>query len=242
MSSTSTSTESRTPEEAGGAEETGLTLVDWIVAIAMALLASTFVVVGSVVFQGADTALIDRLIAEGLLVSDVFTEAELADVTYSLAWWSGIGFIATGVAVFVADGWYVLRRRREVRTATTGLAGAYAFAPSALVGAIASYLTGFVPGSPVIGGAVAAYLHTSDRSGAVKVGAVSGLLAAAPILLLLTVVFGALVVASFSIDVAAGGVLFAGIYVFTVVLTTVLFVGLSAGGGYLGAVVAGSGR
>ena len=59
---------------------------------------------------------------------------------------------------------------------------------NALIGAVAATLLAFVPFSPVLGGAVAAYLQGGDQSDAIRVGALSGLLTAIPLVLILLVV------------------------------------------------------
>jgi hypothetical protein len=108
----------------------------------------------------------------------------------------------------------------------------------ALVGAIATIVLSFVPFSPVLGGGIAAYLNGADTSRGVRVGAVSGLIATVPLVLLgllFAVVFGAFAVGARGGVVAGlGGILI--VLVFGVV-ATVYTVGLSALGGYLGAYV-----
>lgn len=108
---------------------------------------------------------------------------------------------------------------------------------NALVGGIASIVLAFLPFSPVIGGFVAGYLHDDDRGAALKVGALAGLVALVPLLFI-----------GFVIMVFAGFGLFAGVPRASIVFVFILLiaglfailytVGLSAAGGYLGAIVA----
>lgn len=109
---------------------------------------------------------------------------------------------------------------------------------NALVGGVASIVLAFLPLSPLVGGFVSGYLHDADRSAAIRVGALAGLVALVPLLFLGLVVFlfvgGGLAVAGaprasvvFVFVVLVGGT-------FAVLYT----VGLSAVGGYLGAIVA----
>lgn len=51
---------------------------------------------------------------------------------------------------------------------------------NAVIGAVVSVVTSFVPFSPILGGAVAAYLEEGTRSDAARVGALSGLLLVVP--------------------------------------------------------------
>ncbi|WP_135663141.1 DUF5518 domain-containing protein [Halorhabdus rudnickae] len=59
---------------------------------------------------------------------------------------------------------------------------------NALIGAVVAVVLAFVPFSPVLGGATAGYLQGGDQSDALRVGALSGLLASIPLVLLMLVV------------------------------------------------------
>jgi hypothetical protein len=115
---------------------------------------------------------------------------------------------------------------------------------SALVGAVVTVVTSFVPLSPLLGGAVAAYLRGGDRSESLRVGAISGLIAAVPfagVLGLVFVGFGLFGIAGASGGMGAGPGLgiatFLLIAVFVLVVAALLSAGLSAAGGYILAVV-----
>lgn len=117
---------------------------------------------------------------------------------------------------------------QPIRDATgTGLA------PVSVVGALVAFVTGFIPGSPLIGGAVAGWLLREDgRRGAVA-GTIAGLLFSLPTVLVLWVIF----------TVALGGTLLGAVpaaFGFVVVLFGLLglayTLGLGALGGYLGVV------
>ncbi|WP_411964404.1 DUF5518 domain-containing protein [Haloferax sp. YSMS24] len=109
---------------------------------------------------------------------------------------------------------------------------------SALVGAIASIVLSPLPGSTILGGALAGYLTGTDRGVGTKSGALSGLFVS-----LVAVLFGFVALAFFSIFAIAGprGVFGLGILGLVVVvlvgLAVILLytVGLGALGGYLGA-------
>lgn len=108
---------------------------------------------------------------------------------------------------------------------------------NAFVGAVVTVVFSFVPFSPVLGGAVAAYLQKGDSNESLRVGAISGLMAAAPLVLIVSFVFGFLSLITFTeaepvatgffwliLLVAAGAIL-------------VYTVGLSAVGGFVGHVL-----
>lgn len=102
-----------------------------------------------------------------------------------------------------------------------------------VVGALVAFLTGFIPGSPLIGGAVAGWLVRADGRRGALAGAIAGLLFSLPTVLVLWVIF----------TVALGVTLLGAIpaaFGFVVVLFGLAGVaytlGLGALGGYLGVV------
>ena len=103
----------------------------------------------------------------------------------------------------------------------------------AVVGAIAAFLTGFVPGSPILGGLLVGWLRRDDPSGGATVGALAGFLFALPTAVVASLFFGVFVGASFvgAIPAASGLLLF-----LAFALGAAYTVGLGALGGYLGVV------
>lgn len=104
---------------------------------------------------------------------------------------------------------------------------------SALVGGLATLLLGFVPLSPVLGGAIAGYLRRGSRRTGLKIGAAAGLVAAIPS-------FVGLVVLSLFVVAGPGGssaVRFVLLVLLGMTVISVYVVGLSIAGGYLGVVV-----
>ncbi|QSG12761.1 putative membrane protein [Halapricum desulfuricans] len=106
---------------------------------------------------------------------------------------------------------------------------------NAVVGAVVTVLASFIPFSPVLGGAVAGYLQKEDSSTALKVGALSGAIAAIPFLFVVALLGSVLPFLPAFFD---GPGAFAGIFVvfaiFAILASVVYTVGLSAIGGYLG--------
>lgn len=115
--------------------------------------------------------------------------------------------------------------RDVVRTSTPALA---------VVGALVAFFTAFVPGSPVLGGLLAGWLHRDDPRQGATIGALAGLLFALPTVLLTSLFFGVFVGASFfgAVPAAFG---FAAFLVFA--LGTAYTVGLGALGGYVGVIL-----
>lgn len=107
---------------------------------------------------------------------------------------------------------------------------------NAVLGGVAAIVLSFVPLSPVLGGAIAGYLQGGSRNDGLRVGALSGLVAAIP---LGFVVVGLLLVTGlFALGVGPRGG--AGIAVFLLfsvvglVLVALYTVGLGAVGGWIG--------
>ncbi|HKL27729.1 MAG TPA: DUF5518 domain-containing protein [Natrialbaceae archaeon] len=105
------------------------------------------------------------------------------------------------------------------------------------LGAVVTVVFSFIPFSPVLGGAVAAYLQKGDGNESLRVGAISGLMAAAPLVLIITFVFGFLSL----IPLAEGEPVATGFFwlilLFSAGVILVYSVGLSAAGGFVGHVI-----
>ena len=105
---------------------------------------------------------------------------------------------------------------------------------NAVVGGLASILLGFVPFSPVLGGAVAGYLHGGQRGAGLRVGAYSGVVAAIPLVLFL--LFGSLLAGvALAGDALLGvGAVFGFGFFVLIVVGGLYTVALGAVGGWLG--------
>lgn len=108
---------------------------------------------------------------------------------------------------------------------------------SALLGAVVSVVTSFVPLSPVIGGGVAGYLYAGSRKDGLRVGAVSGAIAVIPVVLLVALVFGGLGFFTIVEDALRTAAFFVALLLVVTLLVVGLSAGLSAVGGYLGVYV-----
>lgn len=103
---------------------------------------------------------------------------------------------------------------------------------NALIGALVTVVLSFTGFSPVIGGGVAGYLQGNGTSDGLRVGAISGLVASIPMLLVFLLVFGALPFLPF--EFAALSFVF---MIFVAVFLVGYTVLLSAAGGYVGGYV-----
>ncbi|AHG05047.1 hypothetical protein HALDL1_16710 [Halobacterium sp. DL1] len=202
-------------------------VVDWLVAALLVVAGAVLAVPGAILYATVDEELARELVAEQTVESTVFTEAETIVVTEALGSWGGLGLVVTGLALVAAGVWFLVHYRRVRERG-----GERAVAESrrnVVLGAAVTAVTSSIPLSPVLGGALAGYLERAG--GPVESGALSGVVASAPAVLLL--VFPAVGVATVSVPLAAvlfGALLFAVVYL----------VALSALGGYLGGAVADS--
>ncbi|QDX40633.1 DUF5518 domain-containing protein [Salarchaeum sp. JOR-1] len=100
---------------------------------------------------------------------------------------------------------------------------------NALIGAAVTVVLSFTGVSPLLGGAAAGYLQANGPGDGARVGAISGIVASLPLILVLALFAGALPFAP--IEFAALGVV---AILFVVVFAVGFTAALSAAGGYIG--------
>lgn len=108
---------------------------------------------------------------------------------------------------------------------------------NAIVGAVITLGLSFTGFSPLLGGGVAGYLQAEPPASGAKVGAVSGAIAAIPLLLLVILGFGLFAAVPAGAGGFHGGIEVALIFGVMLPMMLLWFVGLSAAGGYLGAYI-----
>ncbi len=101
---------------------------------------------------------------------------------------------------------------------------------NALIGAIATFLLSFTGISPILGGALAAYLEGGETRDGLRVGALSGVIASLPLVLVVLLGF-AFYPVSTDVGVALGGI---ALLFVVVALIAGYVVALSALGGVIG--------
>ena len=209
--------------------------VDWVVTALLVLGGMLFGLVGVFLNSVTNRAEIARLVADGTIESTVLSDAELVDVTYAMAWWGGLGLAVMGAVLVVGGVGFLayrrrVRRRREETDVTTPDT-----TTNAIVGAVVSVVGGFIPFSPILGGAVAGYLERGDRTAGARVGGLSGLVASVPIFVLFAFLIGGLFVVSAEISFGLGAASVALVLAIALFVAVVYMVLLGAVGGYIGA-------
>lgn len=207
--------------------------VDWLLGVIVAVLGLGLTVVGVGTYAWADRATIAEVVTAESTEVNGLTPSEAITATVPFVNWFSVGIALTGLALVAAAVWFV-RARRETRQRIASEGGTTAtFWASAVYGAAVTVLVSFVPGSGVVGGAVAAYL--SEGGSRTRVGAAAGLVGWAltgP--LLVFVVIGVLAGAG-AIDMLAGGAVLGAI----AIVGELVALGLNAGFGALGGYVVG---
>lgn len=216
-------------------------VLEWLIGALLALVGLGTTLGGSAVLWASDDELIAEAIAEGVregsVESDVLTPGELTAVATETAFWLGVGLAVTGLAMVAVGILYVVGRRRTRRSPDTGNPREVLFA-HAVLGAVATGVLSFVPASPILGGGVAGYVHRK-RGGPTKAGAVSGLLAALPLVGILVFLAIGLLSGFGAAGVGGLGVVLGIAMVIAILAALIYFVGLGALGGFLGDAIAG---
>lgn len=232
MGSTETS-DVATAERGGSVGHPVPAVLDWLIAAIVALVGMALIVAGSALVFAIDRPLIAEAVSDGTLTSDVLTGEEMVELVLAVATWTGAGLLVTGGLLLVGGVAYAIHRRRSRRAAAAGQPVSY-FWTNAVLGAVTTVVASFLPFSPAIGGGVAGYLERGESERATSVGALSGLLAAAPLLvvllfLLVGVVVGLTDAGEIGVAVVAGTATLLGLMVVAVVGA-----GLGAIGGFVG--------
>lgn len=214
-------------------------LVDWVTAALLVFGGLLFATAGTGLYSLADRSRIAGWVAEGQLTSTELTDAELIDTTQALLTWGGIGMAVTG-AVLVVGGVAFLLYRSRMRARTTSADPDST--TLAIIGAVVTVVTSFVPFSPVLGGTVSGYLQGGDAGDGARVGAYAGLAAAVPFALLALFVLGGFSIAAVELGLGGLGVFVGLALVFSLFVSVAYLVGLSALGGYLGVSLAARNR
>jgi len=180
---------------------------------------------GAALYLAVDRQRIATLVREGEFRFDVFTEEEAIDALVALGEWGGIGLAAAGVSIVLIGIAVVVtheRARHDGRGTPRWILG--------VVGAIINVVFGFVPFSPILGGAAASHLSSDFRGNGIATGTFAGLFTILPAF----VGFSSVSVGLFTGLPGGTAAVAVALLVIAGMFAMAYIVGLSALGGYLG--------
>lgn len=207
--------------------------LDWILGGLVVVGGLLFAFVGLLLFVVPDRERIEAMVAPDAVQIEGMTKPEFVDVTLSLLPWLAAGLVLTGLAMTVLGVAYVVHRRRVRERAAAGESVSNYLA-HALLGAMVSALTSFIPLSPVIGGGLAGYLERGDSERTTSVGAASAVLMSAPFLVLGLFAAAGLAAGFAAIGDGGLGAMMAVVVVVAGLASLGVTVLLGAGGGWVG--------
>lgn len=213
--------------------------VDWLLAALIAIAGLGSLLGGTVLTFVVDRSLLAEAISRGDRSGMPLTDAEFLDLAAAVETWLGVGLLVTGLGMVVgAIAYAVVRHRAHLDAADGEPAGS--FVANAVLGAVTTAVLGFLPFSPAVGGAIAGYLERGVSERTVSVGAASGLLAAAPLLVLMVFLLGGLVSGLLAIGDGGLAIVAGAAVLLGMALAATVSGGLGAIGGYVGGALAGS--
>lgn len=227
------STSTRSEQSTDGAKVPAA--ADWFSAIALLLGGALSLIGGVVLFTILDRGEVIEEAAGGeitlLTRTTELADAAAASLATDVITWVGIGFLFTGSVTVLFAIWFAVARYRSRRS--SGGRSRRSTLPSAVFGGVIGAIAGFIPIFPAVGGTVAGYVE--GRSGRpVRVGALAGVLASIPIIVVLAAALTGLTSGLLALDRSELATL-AGLSLLAVVTVgTAIAAGLGAVGGFVG--------
>lgn len=207
--------------------------LDWILGGLVVLGGLLSTSIGAVIFVAPDRETIEAVVADEDFEVEGMTEPEAVELALALLTWIGAGFLLMGVVGVVLGVAYVVHRRRVHDRAAAGEPTSD-FIAHALLGAVVSAVTSFIPFSPVIGGGVAGYLERGDSERTLRVGTASAVIFAAPIVALALFVAGGVIAGFARIGDSSLGVVAALMIVIVAAFSLAFTALFGAIGGWIG--------
>jgi hypothetical protein len=207
--------------------------VDWLLGILTGVIGLVLAAIGVDIYFRVDQAAIADVVADDNVQVNGLTESEFVTAAGPFVDWLAAGIVVTGlVCVLAAVAFVVARRRTRRRVAQEGGTTA-TFRACAVYGAVMTTLASFVPGSAVVGGGTAAYLHNGDSG--IRTGAAAGLgstVLAIPLVVFVAVGF---IAGAGAIERLADGTLLAALVLVAELIALAINTSLGALGGFLAA-------
>jgi len=205
--------------------------VGWVLGAVVAIVALAMTAVGAGLYARVDRTAIAEFVAADSTEVNGLTPAEAVNAGVPFVDWFSVGVALTGLALVVAAAVFV-RARRRTRRRVAGEGGTTAtFWASAVYGAAVTSLVSFVPGSGVVGRALAAYLH--EDGSALRVGAPTELVGWILTVPLLVFLAAGLLAGVGAIDELTGGMVLVGIVLVGALVALAVNLGFGALGGFI---------
>lgn len=238
MSSTQTATSGAANRTDGRDDRPVPAAVDWILGALFVLVGLASAAGGAALLAAIDRSAIREAVVEEDVQSDVLTDAEIVDVAQAATTWGGVGLLVLGAVLVLGGIAYVLMRRRTHRRAAAGESVSH-YGGNAVLGAVAAIVLSFVPFSQVAGGFLAGALERGGDRRSLGVGALSGVLSVAPLLVLLAFALGGVAAGLLGVGESAWALLVVAGLLLTLGTLATIGAGLGALGGFLGGRLAG---
>lgn len=199
-------------------------LIDFIVAASLFLAGFAGAVTGTTIYFLADRERISQLVEDGVIQSDVLSDAALVDLSHIFMVWGGLGTVVAGLLAILAGVAFAGARIHSAPESDG--TSAPSLVSNSLLGAVVTVVLSFIPVSAVIGGGVAGYFQRSGPLAGLQAGLLAGVIVALPLLIIL---------GTFALGLFSAGLVVVGTVVLVGLFLALLYsVGLSAIGGYVG--------
>ena len=204
--------------------------VDLVLGVIAGVIGLALTAVGIGVYTTVDRAVLqDVLTGENVRLEGI-TPAEAVTAGGPVIDWFAAGLMVTGAGLVVGAVAFVMLRRRTRRRVVRAGGTTATFWACTVYGGVVTVLLSFIPGSGIAGGAVAAYLHDDDP---IRVGAVSGLVAAGVAVPVIVFLAAGFLAGAAAIGKLAGGALLVVVLVISQLLALAVGTALGAVGGFL---------
>lgn len=215
-------------------------ILDWILGGLVALGGLLFALAGLLVFIVPTRENVEMVVASEDFQVEGMTEPEFVELTLSLLPWLAAGLLLSGLVMTALGAAYIVHRRRVRERAAAGEPTSDYLA-YALLGAVVSGVTSFIPLSGVIGGGLAGYLERGESERTSSVGAASAVLMSAPFLVIGLFAAAGLVAGFIAIGDRGFGAIVGAAVIVGELFSLGIAMAIGAAGGWIGGRLAESG-
>lgn len=206
-------------------------VIDWLIGLFTAVIGLVLTVIGVGLYTRVDQALITEVVTEEAVEINGLTQSEFITAAGTFVDWLAVGIVLTGlVAVAGAAAFIIVRQRTRRRVAQKGGTTA-TFWACAVYGAVVTALVSFIPGSAIVGGGAAAYLHDSDDS--VRSGTAAGVVGTVLTIPLVAFLAIGFITGAGAVGKLGDGILLGALVIGAEVVALMVNAGLGAIGGFL---------